>query len=130
MKTAHLEDPVKLVNGFLGSARTGIRRFHRAAVPLCSRGALTGPVMFANVRVSSTMLILRGSPALSDFRLQKLLQDISAAKLPVRAISARFVHVAELSAKLSAGQQEVLEKLLTYGPSRTAAAIDGLVQVV
>ena len=39
------------------------------------------------------MLILRGSPALSQFRLQKLLQDLTAAvlpygRMPVRALSA------------------------------------------
>ena len=32
---------------------------------------------------ASTMLILRGSPALSPFRLTKLLQDLTGAKLPV-----------------------------------------------
>ena len=41
------------------------------------------------------MLILRGSPALSQFRLQKLLQDLAAAGLPARAISAEFVHIVE-----------------------------------
>ena len=76
------------------------------------------------------MLILRGSPALSPFRLQKLLDDLVAAGLPVRALSAEFVHVAELSAALSAEHQLVLEKLLTYGPRRAAAAVAGLVQIV
>jgi len=35
--------------------------------------------------LSPTMLILRGSPALSPFRLQKLVQDLAAAGLPARA---------------------------------------------
>ncbi|MEY4940168.1 MAG: hypothetical protein RIQ93_1903 [Verrucomicrobiota bacterium] len=76
------------------------------------------------------MLILRGSPALSNFRLQKLLQDLAAAALPVRAISAVFVHVAELRNALTPEQQRVLEQVLTYGPSRAAAAVNGIVQVV
>lgn len=85
------------------------------------------------------MLILRGSPALSQFRLQKLRQDLVAAGLPVRAISAEFVHVVELLhhpepiervAALTAAEHTILEKLLTYGPSRAAVAVDGLVQVV
>ncbi|HXC02428.1 MAG TPA: phosphoribosylformylglycinamidine synthase [Opitutaceae bacterium] len=76
------------------------------------------------------MLILRGSPALSQFRLQKLLQDLAAAGLPARAVSAEFVHIVELAGDLASSDRAVLEKLLTYGPSRTAAAVTGLVQVV
>ena len=76
------------------------------------------------------MLILRGSPALSDFRLQKLLDGLAAASLPARAVSAEFVHVAEIDGELTAAERTVLEKLLTYGPSRAAAAITGLLQIV
>jgi len=76
------------------------------------------------------MLILRGSPALSPFRLAKLLLDLTAAALPARGLSAEFVHVVELSGNLTAAERTVLEKLLTYGPSRAAAPVTGLVQVV
>ena len=76
------------------------------------------------------MLILRGSPALSQFRLQKLHLDLTAAGLPVRAVSADFVHVAELVIDLNRAERDVLEKLLTYGPSRAAAAVSGLVRIV
>jgi len=47
------------------------------------------------------MLILRGSPALSSFRLQKLLDGLVAAGLPARAVGAEFVHVVETSADLT-----------------------------
>jgi phosphoribosylformylglycinamidine synthase len=85
------------------------------------------------------MLILRGSPALSQFRLQKLLEDLTAAvrphgKMPVRALSAEFVHLVELTGELTPAERGVLEKLLTYGPRRAAVPPDGrltgLVQVV
>ena len=76
------------------------------------------------------MLTLRGSPAFSSFRLQKLLQDLVAAGLPARALSAEFVHVAELTGELTDAERSVLEKLLTYGPSRAAAPVAGLLQVV
>jgi len=76
------------------------------------------------------MLIFRGSPALSDFRLKKLLQDLTAAGLPARALSAEFVHVVELIAELTAAERGVLEKLLTYGPTRAAAPVKGLTQIV
>ncbi|MET0262171.1 MAG: phosphoribosylformylglycinamidine synthase, partial [Rariglobus sp.] len=77
------------------------------------------------------MLILRGSPALSPFRLQKLQQDLVAAGLPVQALSAEFVHVAEVASPLSGPENDVLVKLLTYGPSRASVAVNnGLVQIV
>ena len=42
------------------------------------------------------MLTLRGSPALSTFRLQKFLQDLIASGIPARAVSAEFVHVMDV----------------------------------
>jgi phosphoribosylformylglycinamidine synthase len=77
-----------------------------------------------------TMLILRGSPALSPFRIQKLLQDLTAAGLPARALNAEFVHLVETTGELSPAERGILEKLLTYGPSRAAARVEGLLQVV
>jgi len=76
------------------------------------------------------MLILRGSSALSSFRINKLLQDLTAAGIPVRALTAEFVHVCELTAELTPREHEVLEKLLTYGPTSKTAAATGLLQVV
>jgi phosphoribosylformylglycinamidine synthase len=76
------------------------------------------------------MLTLRGSSALSEFRLNKLLNDLVAAGLPVRAVSAEFVHVAELTGELTPAEHSVLEKLLTYGPSRASAAVTGQTFVV
>jgi phosphoribosylformylglycinamidine synthase len=100
------------------------------------------------------MLILRGSPALSQFRLQKLLDGINAAIRPAggppaRTISAEFVHLVDLGSPPPAGgepvgsvkrsgapddltpaERVVLEKLLTYGPSRAITPVIGLIQVV
>ncbi|HEY9249277.1 MAG TPA: phosphoribosylformylglycinamidine synthase, partial [Rariglobus sp.] len=80
--------------------------------------------------IFSTMLILRGSSALSEFRLNKLLNDLAAAGLPARAVSAEFVHVAELANDLPPAQRAVLDQLLTYGPRRAAATVTGFVQIV
>ena len=76
------------------------------------------------------MLILRGSPALSPSRLQRLRQDLIAAGLPVTDLGAEFVHVVDLAAELPPAGRAVLDQLLTYGPSRAAAAAHGLLQVV
>jgi phosphoribosylformylglycinamidine synthase len=65
----------------------------------------------------SFMLILRGAPALSDFRNTKLMQQFAAHSLPIDEIYAEFVHFSQLSQSLSGAQTEVLEKLLTYGPA-------------
>ncbi|MBM3865795.1 MAG: phosphoribosylformylglycinamidine synthase [Verrucomicrobia bacterium] len=66
------------------------------------------------------MLILRGSPALSPFRLQKLRQDLVAAGAPVRGIAAEFVHLVDLSAPLDDRGFKLGARLLTYGPRRAA----------
>ncbi|MEC8208448.1 MAG: phosphoribosylformylglycinamidine synthase, partial [Pseudomonadota bacterium] len=63
------------------------------------------------------MLILRGAPALSDFRVQKILARCQQAQLPVTDVYAEFMHFADLTAELSADEQTKLEKLLTYGPT-------------
>jgi phosphoribosylformylglycinamidine synthase len=77
------------------------------------------------------MLILRGSPALSTFRLQKLLEAITAAGIPARSVAAEFVHVIEVAAELTAAERVILEKLLTYGPTRVpVSGVTGLLQVV
>lgn len=62
------------------------------------------------------MEILRGSPALSAFRITKLLARFQAANLPVSNIYAEYMHFAELSAPLSDEEQTRLASLLTYGP--------------
>nr|WP_189376428.1 phosphoribosylformylglycinamidine synthase [Thalassotalea profundi] len=60
---------------------------------------------------------LRGAPALSDFRIKKLLSQCAEAGLPVNDIYAEFTHFAHLSAELDADESNVLAKLLTYGPT-------------
>ncbi|UIJ41425.1 phosphoribosylformylglycinamidine synthase [Vibrio kanaloae] len=63
------------------------------------------------------MRILRGSPALSEFRVNKLLELCRELSLPVTGIYAEFAHFADLTADLDESEVEKLEKLLTYGPT-------------
>ena len=63
------------------------------------------------------MEILRGSPALSAFRITKLLARFQDAHLPVSDIYAEYVHFADVSAPLSADETARLQRLLKYGPS-------------
>jgi phosphoribosylformylglycinamidine synthase len=78
----------------------------------------------------SMILTLPGSPALSEFRLQKLKQDLGAAGLPVRSLTAQFYHVAELESAIDDGERAILERLLTYGPTRAAKEPRGLLLIV
>ncbi|WP_221076427.1 phosphoribosylformylglycinamidine synthase [Agarivorans aestuarii] len=63
------------------------------------------------------MLVLRGAPALSEFRIAQLLKRCAEQDLPVTAIYAEFMHFADISSDLSDAEQQVLDKLLTYGPT-------------
>ena len=76
------------------------------------------------------MLILRGAPALSEFRIQKLLDLCAQQNLPVSGIYAEYMHFADLAAPLSAEQQDTLDKLLSYGPTVTSHQPTGLLLLV
>ncbi len=62
------------------------------------------------------MLILRGAPALSKFRLQKLEQRLISALGHAVNLYAEFVHFAELEQSLSEDEQTILDQVLRYGP--------------
>jgi phosphoribosylformylglycinamidine synthase len=63
------------------------------------------------------MLILRGAPALSAFRHGKLLAQLTEKVPAVSGLYAEFAHFAEVSGALGADEQQVLARLLKYGPS-------------
>lgn len=62
------------------------------------------------------MLILRGAPALTEFRHQSLLQKIQAIVPEAGQLYAEFVHFLDLSAALSETEEQRLQQLLNYGP--------------
>ena len=72
------------------------------------------------------MLILRGAPALSTFRREKLLTRLQQSVSGLTALSAHYVHFIQLREPLSADEQTVLNALLTYGP-RTAEDEEGAI---
>jgi phosphoribosylformylglycinamidine synthase len=78
------------------------------------------------------ILSLTGRPALSPFRIDKLLAGL-AHRRPgqgVRAITATYRHFAEVERALSAGELAVLEQLLTYGPAGAPAPERGALLLV
>ncbi|MDE2450424.1 MAG: phosphoribosylformylglycinamidine synthase [Gammaproteobacteria bacterium] len=70
----------------------------------------------------SGFLVLPGGPALSGFRIEKLLARIAAVEPAVTGLDSRFVHFAALARPLTQGELRLLEQLLTYGPRAGAAA--------
>ncbi|AIX72851.1 phosphoribosylformylglycinamidine synthase [Pantoea sp. PSNIH4] len=76
------------------------------------------------------MEILRGSPALSAFRVNKLLTRFQDAHLPVSDIYAEYVHFADVSAPLNAEEKSRLQRLLKYGPSLAEHAPQGRLLLV
>ncbi|MDX1754768.1 MAG: phosphoribosylformylglycinamidine synthase [Marinobacter sp.] len=76
------------------------------------------------------MLELRGAPALSPFRSQKLLAQIQAVVPEVAHVYAEFMHFCDLDADLSPAEQQVLDRLLRYGPSVPAEQPEGILFLV
>ncbi len=63
------------------------------------------------------MLILRGAPALSAFRHGKLLEQLTSKVPAVTGLYAEFAHFAEVAGVLGADEEQVLARLLKYGPA-------------
>ena len=76
------------------------------------------------------MEIIRGAPALSAFRVQKLMEACDHASLPVSRIYAEYIHLVDLSESLDGSERQQLEKLLTYGPAIEAHAPQGSLHFV
>ncbi|MCF1429564.1 MAG: phosphoribosylformylglycinamidine synthase [Shewanella sp.] len=76
------------------------------------------------------MEIIRGAPALSIFRMQKLLSAFSSESLPVSQIYAEYIHLADLSEPLDDKESSQLNQILTYGPSMDIHAPSGILLFV
>ncbi|HGJ5877177.1 MAG TPA: phosphoribosylformylglycinamidine synthase [Arsenophonus sp.] len=76
------------------------------------------------------MEILRGSPALSTFRITKLISLCQQQQLPVTDIYAEYVHFAELGAPLNQDDRQKLRQVLHYGPSLTEQQLTGQLLLV
>ncbi|MGJ8620253.1 MAG: phosphoribosylformylglycinamidine synthase [Methylophilaceae bacterium] len=61
-------------------------------------------------------LSLRGSPALSQFRLDKLYASLKSSVPSIQHIYAEFVHFSFSQAALDKKEQDTLTQILTYGP--------------
>ncbi|MBU2038033.1 MAG: phosphoribosylformylglycinamidine synthase, partial [Gammaproteobacteria bacterium] len=62
------------------------------------------------------MLELRGAPALSEFRQNKVLNKLQQVLPQVSGVYAEFMHFAELHEALADNELAVLQRILRYGP--------------
>jgi phosphoribosylformylglycinamidine synthase len=76
------------------------------------------------------MRILRGAPALSAFKRQRLLTQLQAVVPEINDLYAEFIHFAHLDADLSDSQAQVLDRILKYGPSVEKEAMSGKLALV
>ncbi|MDP9064267.1 MAG: phosphoribosylformylglycinamidine synthase [Pseudomonadota bacterium] len=71
------------------------------------------------------MFSLLGAAALSQFRLDKLLQALQKLDPRIAALSSRHVHFVDVERPLDERELAILAKLLTYGPPSAAGADHG-----
>ncbi|MGK0442552.1 MAG: phosphoribosylformylglycinamidine synthase [Pseudohongiellaceae bacterium] len=71
------------------------------------------------------MLINRGAPALSEFRIQKLVAQLEKTIIGLEGVYAEFVHFSDIEGEIPKTKQKILEKLLTYGPKANAVEAEG-----
>ena len=64
-----------------------------------------------------TVQTFRGSPALSDFRLNQLQQKFEQHQLPVKSVYAEYLHFIELNRPLATDEVAKIQELLHYGPT-------------
>ena len=70
-------------------------------------------------------MMIPGAPALSAFRIAKLLSRLQVLEPAVSALETRFVHFIDLKRALTGAEREVLEGLLTYGPRLSNSTVEG-----
>ncbi|GAB4345048.1 MAG: phosphoribosylformylglycinamidine synthase [Gammaproteobacteria bacterium] len=76
------------------------------------------------------MLRLRGSTALSPFRVEKLLNRLRSRIPDVTHVSAEYVHFADLEQRLDRDELAVLDRILTYGPRSAEVTPEGRMLLV
>ena len=65
------------------------------------------------------MITLPGAPALSDFRLSKLLTRLQALNPAISRISSRYLHFVDYAGDIDQAALSTLERLVEYGPRLT-----------
>src|SRR5690625_753251 len=83
----------------------------------CGLAVKMTPLFILLRRTVNSLLHFSGSSVLSAFRRERLLADFARHKLPVADIAALYEHYVCVTRKLDSQEQDLLERLLTYGDS-------------
>ncbi len=76
------------------------------------------------------MLKLQGAPALSSFRIAKLLGLLRAQEPGITGLDSRFVHFVDVERPLTERELGILQRLLTYGPRMEESGDESGEQIV
>lgn len=77
------------------------------------------------------MLTLRGAPALSNFRNQRLLSRLQSELPSIKTVYAEFMHFVLVDGDLAHADADKLDKVLRYGPNVAVQNVsDNLVLVI
>ena len=71
------------------------------------------------------MLKILGTSALSDYRLNQLLNQLKQADSTISSVSARFIHFIDTDNELTAQEKEMLQRLLSYGYAEPRNEVQG-----
>jgi phosphoribosylformylglycinamidine synthase len=71
------------------------------------------------------MQFFTGSPALSSFRLDKLLTEIQQQVPAVSCLASHYIHFADIDGELTTEETAILQKLLEYGPQMHDSSCEG-----
>ncbi|OYV21901.1 MAG: Phosphoribosylformylglycinamidine synthase, partial [Methylococcaceae bacterium NSP1-1] len=76
------------------------------------------------------MLKIPGTSALSDFRVKKLLAELQVVEPNITAVSARFIHFADVENDLNDSQTAIISQLLAYGSLQSSTDNQGEILLV
>ncbi|NOU21788.1 MAG: phosphoribosylformylglycinamidine synthase, partial [Methyloglobulus sp.] len=71
------------------------------------------------------MLLIPGSPALSKFRIMRLLSDLKTIESGVSTLTARFIHFVDITKELSDAELSLLKELLAYNSPEQSTTLQG-----
>jgi len=87
-----------------------------------------GPVTLGSMPFP--VLMLHGSPALSPFRMERLLARLREVVADIESVHAEYRHFVALEQALTPDELSVLERLLTYGPRRETRESSGAMLLI
>ncbi len=82
------------------------------------------------IESESLITNFRGTPALSEFRQQKLFQELRVKLTALQDVYAEYIHFAQLSEQLSSAEEERLQQVLHYGPGNATREVSGIQYLV